>query len=254
MKIITFFSDFGEKDWFVAAVKGEILKINRNVKVIDITHTISPFDIKSSAFSLKSVYKNFPMGTINLVVVDPGVGSERRPIIVQSNNYYFVGPDNGIFSYIYNKNSKVYKISFKKTLSSTFHARDISGPVAAKISKGARPKHLGVEVKDYVKFEFPKIRKMGTTISGEIIYIDHFGNLITNIANNIGLKELSISKKIIPPKNFYGEGEIGQIICVKGSSGYYEIAVNQASAQKILGARLGLEVLAKLQSGRKSRT
>ena len=254
MKIITFISDFGDRDWFVAAVKGKIFEINRNVQILDITHHACAYDIRSAAFLLKSVYRNFPRGTINLVVVDPGVGSERRPIIVQSDNYYFIGPDNGTFSYIYNKNSKVYKISFKKTLSSTFHARDIFGPVAAKISKGVRLKHVGVEVKDYVKFEFPKIRKIGMTISGEIIYIDHFGNLITNIVNDISLKELSISKKMIPLKSFYGEGEMGQIICVKGGSGYYEIAANQASAQSMLGARSGLGVLAKLQRGTTSRT
>ena len=130
MKIITFLSDFGNKDWFVSAVKGEIFKINKNVLIVDITHTLIPHDVRSAAFLLKSVYRNFPSGTVHLVVVDPGVGSERIPIIVESSGYYFVGPDNGVFSYIYSEDSKVYEIEVKKTVSYTFHARDIFGPTA----------------------------------------------------------------------------------------------------------------------------
>jgi S-adenosylmethionine hydrolase len=107
MKIISFLSDFGEIDWFVAAVKGEILKIDPDIRVIDITHKIEPHDIRSAAFVLSSVYTNFPPGTVHLVVVDPGVGSKRKPIILESNSYFFVGPDNGVFSYVYDEKVRV---------------------------------------------------------------------------------------------------------------------------------------------------
>ncbi|GAH09086.1 unnamed protein product, partial [marine sediment metagenome] len=236
MKIITFLSDFGAKDWFVAAVKGEILKINKNAFIVDITHASVPHDIRSAAFILKSVYKNFPTGTVHLAVVDPGVGSERKPIIVKSSGYFFVGPDNGIFSYIYNEDAQVYAIAVKESTSSTFHARDIFGPVAAKLSTDVDPEHLGTKIRDYTTFEFPRSRKKGVKIYGEIIYIDHFGNCITNILNTIDIRELFLSKKRIKVKKFYGEGCPDEIICVKGSSGYYEIACNKGSTCDFLGA------------------
>ena len=190
------------------------------------------------------MYKNFPAGTIHLVVIDPGVGSERKPIIVESAGYYFVGPDNGVFSYVYNKYSKVFKIKQRKRLSSTFHARDIFGPVAARLSKGSSPEVSGIMIKDYVKFEFPKIKKIKRGIQGEVIYIDHFGNLITNIPNSTDVKELYILKRKVLVKKFYGEGKMDEIICLKGSSGYYEIARNKGNAQDILGTSVGIEIMA----------
>jgi len=245
MKIITFLSDFGDTDWFVAVVKGEILKINKKVLIVDITHKLVPYNIHSAAFVLRSVYRNFPAGTIHLVVIDPGVGSERKPIIVESAGYYFVGPDNGVFSYIYNKDSRAYKINQKKRLSSTFHARDIFGPVAARLSKGSSPEVLGIMIKDYVKFEFPKIKKIKRGIQGEVIYIDHFGNLITNIPNENETTEFRIKNKKIPVKRFYGEGKMGKIIAVKGSCGFYEIASNKRNVKRISGAKIGMRIIAR---------
>lgn len=243
MKIITFLSDFGDKDWFVAAVKGEILKISKNVLIVDISHRLVSYDIHSAAFVLKSAYRNFPKGSIHLVVIDPGVGSKRKPVIVQSDGYYFVGPDNGIFSYIFNKNSKIYQIKAEKALISTFHARDIFVPAAARLSKGLKPVSLGRRIKNYVKFEFPKVKKKGGKIYGEVVYIDHFGNLITNIPNKIKIKEFRISKKKIFIKKFYGEGKPEEIIGIKGSSGYYEIASNKGSAKNILEAKTDVTIV-----------
>lgn len=243
MKIITFLSDFGNKDWFVSAVKGEIFKINKNVLIVDITHTLIPHDVRSAAFLLKSVYRNFPSGTVHLVVVDPGVGSERIPIIVESSGYYFVGPDNGVFSYIYSEDSKVYEIEVKKTVSYTFHARDIFGPTAAKLSMNTAPQNLGMRINNYTKFEFPIPKERSGKIYGEVVYIDHFGNLITNIENTIGIKALYIAKKKVNVKHFYGQGKPGEIICVRGSSGYYEIACNRGNACDLLKAETGLQIV-----------
>jgi S-adenosylmethionine hydrolase len=246
MRIITFLSDFGEDDWFVAAVKGEILKINPNVHIIDITHRIKPHDISSAAFVLKSVFRDFPPGTIHLVVVDPGVGSKRKPIIVHAEPYNFIGPDNGVFSYIYDKHAKVYSIKVKGEVSATFHARDIFGPAAARLASGDAPSSFGGEKCDYISFEFPGLRKNGKRLYGEIVYIDHFGNLITNIPNDTAIRSLSISGKEVAIKNFYGEGVKGQIICVKGSSGYYEISCNKENAKELLSVDTGERVIAEI--------
>jgi len=246
MRIITFLSDFGEDDWFVAAVKGAILKINPNVHIIDITHRIKPHDTSSAAFILKSVFRNFPAGTVHLVVVDPGVGSKRKPIIVDAEPYYFIGPDNGVFSYIYNKHAKVYSIKAKGEVSATFHARDVFGPAAAQIALGNAPSSFGPEKRDYISFEFPGLTKNDKRLYGEIVYIDHFGNLITNIPNNIDISSLNISGKEVALKNFYGEGDKGQIICVKGSSGHYELSCNKGNAKELLGVNTGEKITAKL--------
>lgn len=248
MKIITFLSDFNNKDWFVAAVKGEILKIINDVFIVDITHRSVPHDIRSAAFLLKSVYKNFPSGTIHLCVVDPGVGSERKPIIVESGGYYFVGPDNGLFSYIYDKKCNVYRIKVKETLSSTFHARDIFGPTAARLAKGLKPRQLGMRIKNFIKFGFPKIKKKNNSIVGEIIYIDQFGNLITNIPNTVRVEKFFLSRRTVVVKRFYGEGKPNEIIGVQGSSGFYEIARHRGSAREVLRAKVGMLVQAFVQS------
>lgn len=246
MKIITFLSDFGERDWFVGAVKGEIIKINRNVSIIDITHNLIPHDVRSAAFVLKSVYRNFPKRTVHLVVIDPGVGSARKPIIVESDDYFFVGPDNGVFSYIYDKDSKVYVIRSKEALSITFHARDIFGPVAAQLSKNVKPLSLGHRLKDYITFEFPKIEEKKGRVYGEVVYIDHFGNLITNIPNQIEVTGFRIADKRVPVKKNYMEGEVGALIAVKGSCGNYEIASKRGNASRVADARIGTNVIARV--------
>ncbi len=248
--IITFISDFGDQDWFVAAVKGEILKINKDALIVDVTHRLRPHDIRASAFLLNSVYRNFPKGTIHLAVVDPGVGGARKPLIVESNGYFFVGPDNGIFSYIYTAKSRVHKIMISKSVSSTFHARDIFGPVAARLAQGVKPNALGSRIKRFVKFVLPTARKQGHKIFGEIIYTDHFGNLITNIPNHVHIKEICVRKKKILVRNAYGEAGCREIVSVRGSTGCYEIAANMSSAMKSLGVATGAKVWARIQARR----
>ncbi len=244
MNAITFISDFGQKDWFVPAVKGEILKINPEVNIIDITHNVAPFDIKQAAFILKMVYKNFPDGTIHLAVVDPGVGSKRKPIIVFSNRYYFVGPDNGIFSYIYDKDSVVYEINVQRNVSYTFHARDIFGPVAAKLSIGIDIKKLGKRIYRYTKFPFPSIKRQKGKIFGEIIYIDSFGNLITNIPVKFLLKNIYIEDfDKVNVKKFYALGKPKEVFAVPGSSKFYEIVCFKERADERLKIKAGHKVV-----------
>ena len=242
MKTITFTSDFGTSDWFTAAVKGEIIKIAGDVRIVDITHDITPFDIRGAAFLLHTVYGNFPKGTIHLCVIDPGVGGKRKPLIVDSLGHYFVGPDNGLFSYVYKPESEVYTIDVGEAASQTFHARDIFGPVAARLATGVPPEKLGKRLFDYEHFEIPQVSRKKGRLQGEIAYIDHFGNCITNIQNHEEISEISVARRRIYVKNSYSVAQGDEVISVRGSSGFYEIAAYRGSARNIMHAKVGMSI------------
>ncbi len=242
MRTITFTSDFGTRDWFTAAVKGEILKIASDVRIVDITHSMDPFDIKGAAFLLAAVYADFPKGTIHLAVVDPGVGTERRAIIVDSAGHYFVGPDNGLFSYIYGRGSEVYVIAATEAASHTFHARDIFGPAAARLATGMHPGKLGTKTLNHVEFDIPRVEKKGKRYQGEIAYIDHFGNCITNIENKHAIRQIIAAGHTIGVGRSYSDAAVNELVCLQGSIGYYEIAVYQGSAREVLQAGVGMPV------------
>jgi S-adenosylmethionine hydrolase len=170
--MITLLTDFGTADYFVPAVKGIILKINPHALIIDITHEVPAHDIRSAAFTLGACYHNFPSGAIHVAIVDPGVGSERLAIVVDAGGYSFVGPDNGVFSFVYARESsvRVYQITsedfISQPISATFHGRDVFAPVAGYLSRGMAPEELGREVDQYAKFELPGPE--GTLESGAI--------------------------------------------------------------------------------------
>lgn len=246
MRIITFLSDFGDDDWFVAAVKGEIHKRAGDIQIIDIAHNVPRFDIRSAAFLLSAVYRNFPEGTVHLAVVDPGVGGDRKPIIIDAQTYFFVGPDNGIFSYIDRTGAKVYEIDVKGGVSHTFHARDIFGPTAACLASGEKPDRLGKKCKDFIRFEKRKPRKNAGYMQGEIAYIDHFGNCITNIANDFSIAVVKVAGSVIDVGESYSDAGPDGLVCVKGSIGFYEIASNQGSACDLLHAHTGMTISAQL--------
>jgi len=244
MNLITFLSDFGGDDWFVGAVKGEILRYNSDARIIDITHTLPPHDIHSAAFILQAYYKNYPHGTVHLAVVDPGVGGARKPIIVRSDNYLFVGPDNGLFSYIYTDRSEVYQITQNMPASSTFHARDIFGPAAALLAHGQAARTFGPRLMAYERFAFPEIIRDQGKIQGQIVYIDRFGNCITNIPLTMDVHGLKVHDDTVVVKQYYKEGQKGELIAVKGSCGFYEIVINGESAAAYLDAHSGMAVTA----------
>lgn len=250
IKIITLLTDFGTKDGYVGAVKGVIKRINPQAEIVDVTHDIDSYDVLGAAFALNNFYKYFPKGTIHLAVVDPGVGSLRQPILIRTKDFFFVGPDNGIFSFIYQREdiTDIRIISNKKYFlaepSSTFHARDIFAPVAAYLSLGIETDEFGSPAKECVKFTLPQPQSKGKSLKGEIIHIDRFGNLITNIPadllENKKKTEIIVGKRKIKgiSRSYFEikEQELGALI---GSSDFLELAVNQGSAQALLKAKVG---------------
>lgn len=249
-KIITLLTDFGTKDGYIGAVKGVIKRINPQAEIVDITHDIDSYDVLGAAFALNNFYGYFPRGTIHLAVVDPGVGSLRRPILMKTKDFFFVGPDNGIFSFIYQKEdiADIIVISnreyFLAEPSCTFHARDIFAPVAAHLSLEIRIDQFGSPAKECMKFIFPQPDSKGKSLKGEIIHIDRFGNLITNISADFLEKkkkvEIVVGKRRIKriSRSYFEikEKEVGALI---GSSGFLELALNQGSARKLLKAKIG---------------
>lgn len=255
--IITLLTDFGIRDHYVASLKGVILGINPRCSLIDISHQVSPQDIIEGAILLANVFSYFPKGTIHLAIVDPGVGSQRKPILLKTKNYYFIGPDNGIFTKVAEKDIVNYGIEltnkkyFLKDISKTFHGRDIFAPVAGYLSLGVKPEVFGKKINEWVKIGFKEPIIEGNKLIGEIIYIDNFGNLISNIDQNrfknfiMSFRfNIKIGKKSISEiKNGYWEGREGEIIALFGSSGYLEISVNHGSAQKRLKVNRGDYIL-----------
>ena len=256
---ISLLTDFGLKDNFVGVMKAVVLNINSGVQIVDITHSVGPQDVIGGAFLLKSSYRFFPGGTIHLAVVDPGVGSLRRAVIVKTKNYYFVGPDNGILD-LASKDDGIEKVVtvtsknyFLEPLSQTFHGRDIFAPVSAHLSKGVEILKFGPLSKDLKALPLPKVRAEGGALKGEIIYIDRFGNLISNISRQDFLNFTRSHRfKIIFNKscavklcNSYNSVRRGDFLGIFGSFQTLEISINQGSAYDYFGLGLG----AKLEIG-----
>ncbi len=258
--IITLTTDFGYRDSFAASIKGVIFKVNPQAQIVDISHEIAPQDIWEAAFTLKSAYTYFPKGTVHLAVVDPGVGSGRRPIIAVTESYYFVGPDNGLFSLIFPEAERlrVHTITsshyFLPNPGPTFHGRDIFAPVAAWLSKGIPSGNFGEEISDFMKLNVPVPKKSANAIDGHVVHIDRFGNIITNITYKDvksllpeGAEPGSVSASIVGKeikglRKFYAEAAAGEPGVIINSSGHLEIFMFKQNARAVLGVKRG-EVL-----------
>ncbi len=249
--IITLTTDFGQCDWFVGTMKGVILSIAPQSKIVDINHNIPQGDIKAAAFSLLSSFRYFPENTIHVVVVDPGVGSERKPIVVKTKRYWFVAPNNGVLSYALNVDKALdirlienNKLTLKQT-GNTFHGRDVFAPIAAYIAMGIEPTQIGKKLKDLVKIRLPIPKIRENKIVGEIIYIDHFGNAITNIpleSDFIGYTVIAGNKIIGKVQNFYAAVDKGFPLAVPGSTGFIELAVRDGNISKKYNLKVGTKV------------
>ncbi len=251
-RFITLSTDFGLKDSYVGTMKGVILSINPEVKIIDITQEISPYSLAQAAYLLKSYYSYFPQGTIHLIIVDPGVGTERQAILAKSKDYYFIAPDNGLLTYIFPEVQRAVSLTNRAyslpNQSHTFRGRDIFAPVAAHLSKGISMEEFGPPIGEFVTLPELTPEIENDKIKGKVIHVDHFGNLITNITEDM-LKSHSFlnleikGKKITGLKQNYAQGERGEAFAILGSLGHLEISVNCGRADELLSVREGDEVL-----------
>lgn len=258
--IITLTTDFGLNDHFVGAMKGVLLEIAPDAQLVDISHAVQPFDILDGALTISQAYSYFPTGTVHMVVVDPGVGTARRPIVLTAERHLFVAPDNGVLSLVYDREERISvrhitaEHYFLQPRSNTFHGRDIFSPITAYVAKGVDLERLGEEITDYVRFGVPRPKPVDErTLRGVVLKVDRFGNLVTNIA------PADIPKLFAPARAAfritvgakgqvtrlcanYAEGGPGEAFAILGSMGFLEIATNRGSAFQLLGAGKGSEV------------
>jgi S-adenosylmethionine hydrolase len=278
--VITLTTDFGEQDSYVASVKGVLLTINPEAVIVDICHTIEPQNIAQAAFIIGTTYRHFPAGTIHMVIVDPGVGSERRALAIKMASHYFVAPDNGVLSYVLedvlpyssaryvpeadgtlvkrniDKNIQATVISnpeyWKNPVSPTFHGRDIFAPVAAYLSLGVPLTNLGEPTGHICSYNLPQIyRDLEGRLIGTVIHIDHFGNAISNIkVNDLKHEKVRITAGetvINGLSRFYAECE--GLAAIIGSSGYLELSLKDGSASSYLGIQEGDTIIVESKSG-----
>lgn len=254
MKTITLLTDFGLKDPYAGIMKGVILSIFPEVRIIDISHEVDPQDVREGAFIIEEYYRYFEKGTIHMAVVDPTVGSDRKPIIFDKGGYFFVGPDNGLFTLVFSDATQVYTIEnsryMGKKISPTFHGRDIFAPAAAYLASGVQVPSFGSLVQDPVCLQsiYPVIQK--NVLKGEIVRFDRFGNAITNIcqavlANFIQQEAFTIQFRGMSFHKIQKSYFEGEVVPVIGSSGYLEFGYFKGSLREKLGLEKGDRVTIK---------
>ncbi len=262
-RIITLTTDFGTIDTYVGIMKGVILSINPNAQIVDLTHAIPPQDIYEAAFSIYAAYNYFPKGTIHIIVVDPGVGSDRQAIVCQTDSAFFVCPDNGVLSYLLHSvenegEQPIDSVAIQNStyylseVSNTFHGRDIFAPVAAHLSLGVLLNDIGPPVQTLVQLPIQVPELSGHTLTGQIVKIDRFGNAITNISETAIARLESASTGKMPIYEIrvgsarlnrlnraYAESGVGKPLAIIGSCGLLEIAINGGNAKEGLGLKWG---------------
>jgi S-adenosylmethionine hydrolase len=252
--VITLTTDFGIRDPYVAEMKAVILSISPNAKIVDITHEIEKFNLRMGAFVLASASPYFPKNAAHVAVVDPGVGTQRQPILIQTKRGYLIGPDNGVLA-LAAKNEEIehiYKITNRKLMmpkiSNTFHGRDIFAPAAAHLAKGTLPAEFGPETRKVTMPEFARISKRRNMLVGEVLHVDDFGNIITNYGEkelelmdiketvNIKLENTKLKLKLCKA---YAEIEPQKPLVIVGSHNFLEISINQGNAAETFKTRSG---------------
>jgi S-adenosyl-L-methionine hydrolase (adenosine-forming) len=257
VNLITLTTDFGLNDWFAGTMHGVVLGINPAATVVHLTHGVPRGDVRAGAFALAASCRFFPKGAIHVVVVDPGVGGARKAIAVETGDYFFVGPDNGVLSWALLKETikAIHTLEnpefFVKPVSATFHGRDIFAPVAAHLSRGVPIQAFGPRLEDWVPLPWAEPRVSANEAEGEVVYIDRFGNAITTLGaeslKSMPAGALTVSAGAggqIPVSGCYSAVGPGQAVAVLGSSGLLEIALNGGSAAQVLGLKIGSPVRA----------
>ncbi len=261
--VVTLTTDFGVTDHFVGTMKGVILDIAPETQIVDISHAVQAFDVLDGALTIAQAYSYFPAGTVHLVIVDPGVGTARRPILVSTERHHFVAPDNGVLSLVYAREERMHVRHVTaehyslQPVSKTFHGRDIFAPIAAYLAKGVDSEKFGEEITDFVRFNAPKPKTVDKGMKGIVLKVDRFGNLITNFTpqdvpmlmqlDPLPFKIVVGKKEVTNIHTLYAEGEPGEVFGILGSMGYLEIAANRASAAQLTGVGKGAEVNIQLQ-------
>lgn len=250
-RIVTLTTDFGSREGYVGAMKGVILGIDPSATIVDISHGIEPQNVAQAAFVLGSSYSYFPPGTVHLIVVDPGVGTARKAVLLDTASHCFLAPDNGTLSYVLEANPEHRAFALTNTrywrqqVSRTFHGRDIFAPVAGHLSRGVAPKEFGEPLDSLFTLHLPRPERTGDVLAGEVIHVDTFGNLTTNFKESDlppGRADVEVGSHTMPGlSESYAEG--GDLLAIMGSSGYLEIAAPDGSAATRLGARVGQRVI-----------
>lgn len=245
---ITFLTDFGTTDPYIAAMKGVALSVNPEATLVDVSHDIWPHAVAEAAYVLRGAFRYFPPGTVHIVVVDPGVGSERRILAAQVGDQIVLAPDNGFLGVLLGgaRPDRLVNVTnaqyFHHPVSMTFHGRDVFGPVAAHLTLGVSLGDLGPDVDDYVEAEGGMPVQTTEGIEGMVIHVDHFGNLVTNIPGELvrdHAGELRVQvgeEEVVGVRRTYSDVPEGHLLALVGSTGMLEISVNQASAADVLGA------------------
>jgi hypothetical protein len=262
--IVALLTDFGNRDHYVGAVKGAVLAACPDAQLVDLVHDISPHDVLEGAFSLDACYRAFPAGTVFVAVVDPGVGSGRRGLGVEAGGYAFVGPDNGIFTFVLaaNPGARVHCLAnaglFRYEVSPTFHARDVFGPVAGHLARGLPLDHVGPPVEHPVLLPTDTLRRAGDEWETTVLHVDRFGNLTTHlrseelqrllerVGGDTTQVVLVVEGFVLPLARTYCDVPEGDACGLVGSSGRLEVAVNRGSATRLLGAGKGAPVRIRL--------
>jgi len=264
-RIVTFTTDFGLHDPFVGIMHGVVLSIYPETRIVDVSHSVTSYNVLDGAWTIAQAYRFFPPLTVHVVVVDPGVGSTRRPILAETDDYIFVAPDNGVLSLVEAREPRFTARHitadryFLQPVSQTFHGRDIFAPVAGWLSVGVAPADFGPEVSDYVRLQLPVVERISADeLRGAVVRVDKFGNLITNLS---GLDVAALLA--CPPAKFsltigdvtvtrlrssYAEGGDKELFAILGSSGFLEVAARQASARQMLRADVGAPVTLRIEN------
>jgi S-adenosyl-L-methionine hydrolase (adenosine-forming) len=254
--IVTLLTDFGTADYFVAAMKGVILGRAPGAAIVDVTHEVPPQQVEDAAFTLLAAYRAFPAGTVHVAVVDPGVGSARRAVVVDAGGHRFVGPDNGLFGWVIEREggARVFHVTrgehFRRPVSATFHGRDVFAPVAAALASGVLPDELGPEIRDFVRLPSLRPRRHDDgSLEARVLHVDRFGNVVTgftadDLPPDFGASPFRIvagEGEIRTLRRFYAEpgAESGEPFAIWGSAGFLELVSFRGSAAERLGLRRG---------------